>query len=251
MKSINQTLSIAILTHNDEDKIVDCLESCRFADEMLIVDDDSSDRTVELAKNYTRNIFVRSLKNDFATQRNFALEHIHSSWVLFVDSDERVTEELKREINEAISSNLYSGYKVKRIDYMWGRKLMNGDTGGVSIMRLAKKNSGKWHGKVHEVWKVRGKKSSLNNPLIHAPHATVREFIHDVDQYTNMRAEELRIKKSRVSFMSIMLYPVAKFVVNYFFKHGYKDGVAGFIHAMIMSFHSFLVRSKLYLKKNE
>jgi len=244
------SLSIVVLTHNDEEHIVDCLELLKFADELIVVDDESTDRTVELAKGFTNKVFSRPLNGNFSNQRNFALNNTHGQWVLFIDSDEFVSEKLKNEIIAQINSKGVSGFYLRRIDFMWGRKILHGEVGEVRLLRLARRDSGKWHGKVHEEWKIEGNTSVLVHPLIHSPHQSVKEFISEVDSYSSIRANELFEESVSSNFVSIIFYPLIKFLQNYFWRKGYKDGVAGFLYAMIMSFHSFLVRSKLYLRKS-
>lgn len=244
-------LSIVVLTHNDEEHLVDCLELLNFGDELIVIDDESTDRTLDIARNYTKKVYVRPLNNNFSNQRNFALNNAHGNWVLFIDSDEFVSEKLKDEILLRIKGREASGFYLKRIDFMWGKKIIHGEVGEVRLIRLAKRDSGKWHGKVHEEWKVGGATNTLMNPLIHAPHQSVKEFIKEVDLYSTLRAVELEEANSSSNFFLIFMYPIGKFVKNYFLKKGYKDGVAGFIYAMIMSFHSFLVRGKLYLGKTD
>jgi glycosyltransferase involved in cell wall biosynthesis len=248
---INQNnLTVIVLTHNDEEHIVDCLELLKFADELIVVDDESTDRTVELARKFTNKVFIRPLNNNFSNQRNFALNNAHNQWILFVDSDEFVSDKLRGEILLKIKSKNATGYYLKRIDFMWGRKILHGEVGEIKLLRLARKDAGRWHGKVHEKWEVNGTVESLIHPLIHSPHQSVKEFIFDVDNYSTLRANELLESNTSVTAFSVIAYPVGKFLQNYFMRRGYKDGVAGFIYAMIMSFHSFLVRGKLYLGKS-
>lgn len=243
---MKNNLTIVVLTHNDELRIVDCLERLGFADELVVVDDNSTDRTVELARQYTQNIFVHDLAGNFSNQRNFALNHVHNQWVLYIDSDEYITKSLQIEIMSSIQSKSADGYFIKRVDYMWGSKIIHGEAGEVELLRLARKNAGKWSGKVHEEWKVRGNVKLLQHALIHAPHQSVREFISEVDEYSTLRAYELHEYKKTIQPFSIIAYPLGKFLKNYFLKRGYKDGIPGFLYAVIMSFHSFLVRAKLY-----
>jgi glycosyltransferase involved in cell wall biosynthesis len=248
---MDNSLTIVVLTHNDELKIVDCLESLVFADELVIVDDESSDRTVELCKQFTSSIFIHPLNANFANQRNFALNHTKTKWVLFIDSDEIVSRALRDEIVRAIKEKECAGYYIKRIDRMWGKSLMHGEVGKVRLLRLGRRESGKWHGKVHETWRIIGKTLELSEPLIHIPHSTVFDFVRDVDDYSTLRADELLERAKKPSAIEIVTYPVAKFFQNYVLRKGYKDGVPGFIYAMLMSFHSFLVRAKLYLGKKK
>lgn len=245
------TLSVVVLTHNDESRIVDCLECLGFANELIVIDDESSDRTLELVRNFTEKIYIRALKNNFSNQRNFALNYVHSNWVFFVDSDELVSAALRDEILSTIRNQEYTGYYIKRFDYVWETKLKHGELSEVKLLRLAKKDAGKWHGRVHEIWNVKGKVGELSHALLHVPHQNVREFVKDVDEYSNLRVEELLEKQINVSFVQIILFPVGKFLRNYLIRQGYRDGVAGFIYSIMMSFHSFLVRSKLYLRNHE
>lgn len=246
-----QKLSVVVLTHNDELRIVDCLESViGLADELIIIDDESNDRTVELAARFTDKIHIRKLQNNFSNQRNFALNHTRNDWVLFVDSDEIVSDKLRNEIIENLKNPSSNGYLLKRIDVMWGRKIMYGEAGNVRLLRLARKGYGRWHGKVHEEWKVKRPVEELSSPLIHVPHPSVFEFVKEVDEYSELRAEDQYEKGRKSNFIVIIFYPLGKFFINYFMKKGYKDGMPGLIYAMIMSFHSFLVRGKLYLKQN-
>lgn len=243
---MENSLSIIVLTRNEENSIVDCLESASFADELIVIDDLSTDRTIDIAKRFTKNVFSHSLNGNFAQQRNFALGKAHGKWVLFLDCDERITPLLKQEILKVIKNNNNAFYSIKRVDYMWGKKILHGEGGAIKLVRLARKNSGKWHGKVHEVWRTQGRRVELENALIHLPHASVGEFIDDVDYYSSLRATELQEEHVKSSFLSVLCYPIAKFVLNYSLKKGYKDGTQGFLYALIMSFHSFLVRAKLY-----
>lgn len=239
-------LTVIVLTHNDESRIIDCLECLNFANELIIIDDNSTDRTVELVQKYTNNVYVRPLNGNFANQRNFALNYIHNPWVLYIDSDELVSEKLKDEILHSISTSNNSGYSIKRTDFMWGKRILHGEAGGVALLRLAKINSGKWHGRVHETWRITGKTGLLIAPLIHVPHQSVREFVSEINEYSTLRAQELFDEGKNPSKLAIITYPLAKFIQNFIIKKGYKDGIHGFLYAVLMCFHSFLARAKLY-----
>lgn len=248
------SISAIILTKNVEKNIVDCVRTVFFCDEIIIIDDESEDRTIEITKNLRREkikIFSRSLEDDFSAQRNFGLSEAKGEWVLFVDADERVTNKLKNEIiyltRCSDRGQQLNGYFVKRRDFMWGRELKHGETGNIDLLRLAKKDAGRWVGSVHEAWKVKGNVGNLKNPLYHYPHQNIAEFLRKINYYTDLRAKELYEKKIMVKWWSIILYPKIKFLTNYFFKTGFLDGVPGLIHALMMSLHSFLVRSKLWL----
>lgn len=249
-------ISAVVLSKNEEDNIVDCVKSLSFCNEIIIVDDYSSDRTIEVVKklrNPKTVIIQRSLDKDFSSQRNFGLSKTKGDWALFVDADERISDALAFEISNAVHQltdqelSKFSGFYIKRNDYMWGKQLKFGETGGIRLLRLAKKDAGEWEGKVHEKWKVKGNIGTLKNPLIHFPHKTLQDFLKEINFYTSIRANELSKKNRTSSFLSILVYPVGKFLINYIVRRGFLDGIDGLIIAIMMSFHSFLVRGKLWL----
>lgn len=246
-------LSAIILTRNEEQNIVDCIESVSFCDEIIVIDDYSQDRTVELSKREKAHVLKRALKGDFATQRNFGLDQAKGDWVLFIDADERISSALRNEITSLIinRSSLINGYSIKRRDNMWGRELRYGETGNIKLLRLAKKNAGRWEGKVHETWRINGEIEELQNSILHYPHPTVVEFLEEINFYTDLREEELYEKGTKSYWWSIILYPKTKFILNYFVKQGFRDGIPGLVFALLMSFHSFLVRGKLWLLWNK
>lgn len=241
-------LSVIILTKDEENNVLDCFEGVKDANEIIVIDDYSEDRTEEVIRTFDKQIkiYKRSLAGDFSAQRNFGLSKAKNEWVLFLDSDERLSRELLREINSAVEDNKSDGFLIKRKDIMWGKKLMHGETGSVRLVRLAKKDAGRWVGKVHEVWNIDGKIGELDNGLIHYPHQTIREFLSEISLYSSIRAKELNQEGIKVSAIDIILYPNAKFFLNYFVKLGFMDGLPGLVVALMMSFHSFLVRSKLW-----
>ena len=251
-------ISVIILTKNEEKNILDCLETVVWADEIIILDDNSEDRTVEIAENQklkNLKIISRELQEDFAKQRNFALSYAGNEWVLFIDADERVTPELRREINDFIIEEkekpLFKGMFIKRKDIMWGRLLRHGETGNIKALRLARKGCGTWEGRVHEQWIVEGETETFENHLLHYPHQTVSEFLAEINLYTTIRAKELLASGEKASIFKIIAYPKAKFIQNYFVRFGFLDGLGGLVQAILMSFHSFLVRAKLWIYSNK
>lgn len=241
-------ISAIILTKNEEKNIEACLDSISWIEDKIVIDDHSTDKTVELAKKKGAKVFVRTLYNNFSDQRNYGLDKAQGDWILFIDADERVSPALWYEImahtSEAIEE--YVGFYIKRQDTMWGKVLKYGETGNIILMRLARKGIGKWEGQVHEKWNIKGKTAVLNNPMDHYPHQTITEFLQEINFYTDLRSEELFNKKVKSNWLSIIVYPKSKFVLNFIFKAGYRDGLQGLVFAILMSFHSFLVRAKLW-----
>ncbi len=242
-------ITAVVLTKNEDKNIVNCLDTLKWCDEIIVIDDNSKDNTAELAKREKVSVYEQSLDGNFSNQRNFGLDKAKGEWVLFVDADERVTDGLRYEIQEVTSYplNPYNGFELKRTDVIWGKHLRHGETANASFLRLAKKDAGRWQGLVHEQWNIRGKIGKLNNSLQHFPHPTIAEFLKEINLYTDLRSKELYDKKVRANFFSIIAYPKAKFILNFFIRRGFQDGLEGFIFALMMSFHSFLVRGKLWM----
>lgn len=243
-------ISAVVLTKNEEKNIKECLESVKWCGEMVVIDDYSEDKTVEIAKNLGANVFKRHLDNNFAVQRNFGLEKAKGDWVLFLDADERVSAELADEIKQvtqknADAKNCVNGFFLKRKDWFGGKWLKHGETAKVRLLRLAKKRTGRWRRKVHEVWEVKGKIDELKNSLLHYPHPTMNDFLNQINFHSTLHAEALQEEGVKPSLFRLIANPVGKFFQNYFFKLGFLDGTSGFIVAMMMSFHSFLARAKL------
>jgi len=253
-------LTALILTKNEEKNIEKCLKSLDFCDEVIIMDDYSTDKTVELVHNVFKvikfikySILQKKLNNDFALQRNIGMSKATNDWVLFIDADEELTLNLQNEIKSVISNpqltNQINSFYIKRQDYFWNQKLRYGEVKKVreqGIVRLVKKNSGKWMGNVHEVFYTSKNVGRLKGFIKHYPHQTLKEFINDVNRYSDIRSEELFNRGTRTNVFEIIFFPFGKFIFNYLFNLGFLDREAGFTYAFMMSFHSFLVRAKLY-----
>lgn len=239
-------ISAVVLTKNEEKNIELCLQSLSWCDEVTVIDDNSSDETKKLAKKAGAVVFERELKGDFSAQRNYGIEKAKGDWVLFIDADEIVSPHLASEIQRTVNNAKKNGFFIKRIDYMWGMPLLHGEMGKTKLLRLANKNSGKWIGNVHETWEINGEIGELKNAIQHYPHQTIGEFLKKIDFYSTLRAKELYKQGASVNFFSIIEYPKGKFLLNYFFRLGLLDGIRGMVVAIMMSFHSFLVRAKLW-----
>lgn len=245
-------ITTIILTKDEEKNIVDCIESTMFSSEIIVIDDNSNDRTQEIVKNFSKThpkikLFLRELGTDFSAQRQFGIDKSKNDWILFLDADERITPDLATEIKENVTeSTTQGGFLIQRKDFMWGKMLAHGETGRIKLLRLFNKKNGKLIGKVHERWESSKEVGYLQNPILHYPHPIVSEFLKEINFYTDIRAVELHKNGKRAGFLSVIVYPKAKFFKNYFLKAGILDGMPGLVHALLMSFHSFLVRGKLW-----
>lgn len=239
-------ITAVVLTKSNSKIISRTLSSLKFCSEIVVVDDYSTDNTVKIAQRFKARVFKRKLNNDFASQRNFGLSKAKSEWVLFVDSDEVVSSKLAKEIIKKTKENTNNGFYIKRRDYWLGSYINGGET-NISILRLGRKSLGKWKRRVHEYWAIKGEVGNLDSELIHYPHENVREFISDINSYSQIHSAEIKKEGKSSSILKILLFPLLKFKVNFILKGGYKDRVHGFVIAGIMSFHSFLSWSNLWL----
>jgi len=200
-----------------------------------------------------KNLTIITLKSDyiadFAASRNAELAKAKTPWVLFLDSDETLTPELEQEIQLAVSRKpyAYDAYYLHRLDTFMGRQLHRGETGHAKFIRLAKKDFGKWERPVHEVWGGQGKVGELKNPLLHNAHPTISSFLDKINTYSTIEAKYRFDQGKKSSLWRIALYPILKFKLNYFWRLGFLDGTPGAIMAIMMSFHSYLTWTKLFL----
>lgn len=238
-------VSLVILTKNEERNIKDCLKSVSWADELIVIDDYSIDRTVEIAKKLGAKVFQHRLNNNFAQQRNFGLNRAKGEWVFFLDADERATPALAREIKKEIKKENRYAFLFKREDVFLGRSLKHGETAAVRLLRLAKKD-GQWIRSVHEVWQTKWRTKELKNPLLHFSHPNLTQFIQQINFHSTLHAQALQKEGEKFSLISLLFKPKLKFCQNYFWRLGFLDGLPGLIMALGMSFHSFLAQAKLY-----
>ncbi|MBI5620575.1 glycosyltransferase family 2 protein [Candidatus Gottesmanbacteria bacterium] len=247
-------ISAVVLTHNDAPILDRCLKSLTWCDEVIIVDDESIDGTVTLAKKMGAKTYMHPLNDDFAAQRNFGLTKAKNEWVLFVDSDEVVQTKLHQEITmktqQCAMAQKCVGFYLRRKDYWGGRWLLHGETGNVKLLRLARKDVGRWVQPVHETWRVRGPVGELVHPLLHYPHQNVAQFLTEINHYSTLYARYLYTQGLREPAWYVVGKPAAKFLLNYVVRLGFLDGTAGIVVAIMMSFHSFLVRGKLWQLHN-
>ena len=240
-------ISAVILSHNAARTIRDAIHAVSWCSDVLILDDNSTDDTPKIAKKLGSRLISHSLNNDFAAQRNFALSLATNQWIFFVDSDEVVPKNLREEIEQRVGKEQgVNGYFVKRTDVFFGKKLLHGEQGNVKLLRLAKKNAGQWDRPVHEAWHITGKVGILENPILHYPHDNVAQFLDTINDYSTQNARYLFSKGKHVSWLEIAAYHTAKFFKDYIFLGGFLDGTEGAIAAIMMSFHSFLSRAKLW-----
>lgn len=240
-------ISAVVLAKNEEEIIERCLKSISWCDEIVVVDDNSKDNTERIARRYGARVYKRSLNKDYSEQRNFGLSHAKGEWVIFLDADEIVSQKLAEEIKDKIADTNFNGFLIKREYFFLGRKITHGEVGQTWLLRLAKREKGGWRRAVHEEWNVKGSVGRLQNPILHYPNKTISGFLSDINRYSEIHAFENIKEKKHFNFLFVIFYPFGKFFLNYFLKLGFLDGSAGFVIAVMMSFHSFLSWSRVWL----
>lgn len=246
-------ISLLLLTHNESENLKQnfkWLDECKTINEIVVVDDNSTDNTIEVAKNLasknrTVKIFTRGLAGDFASQRNFAISKTTNNLVFWLDADEYPSKKLIGFLNN-IDKHRYNNYSFTRQDVFLGHILKYGETASLNFLRLFNKNFGKFDGQVHETW-VSVKPDKETNLIIHHnSHKTLKSFMEKIDFYSTIRSQELFNQKVSTNLFEIIFFPIGKFLQNYIFRLGFLDGTPGIIMALCLSFHVFLNKSKLW-----
>jgi len=246
MKKLN--LSVVILAKNEEKNIQRAIRSLSFSDEIIVINDNSTDRTVEIAEKEAAKVISHEL-TDFSSSRTYGEKMASHDWILHVDADEEISPELASSIEQTIEHPDSTTYRLKRRDYFWDKPVVNGELKKAAergIVRLYKRGAGKWKGEVHEEYETQEESPTLDGYLNHYPHQTIAEFVSSVNSYSTKRAQELLKQGKKTNAVEVVFYPFSKVVLTYFLYRGYADGAAGFVYSFMMSFHSFLVRAKLY-----
>ena len=232
-------VSATVIVHNEERHIRDCLESLKWADEIIVLDAFSTDKTVAIAREYTDRVHQQSWLG-YASQNNMAISHATHEWILRVDADERVDPELAAEIREVLSApGRYSGYRVPRKIFFLGRFLSRPERHHV---RLFRRDKARWEGEeIHEVLVVGGPVGRLRRPLSHL-------FVEDLDAYLdklNRYTTRHRGGNSRLApVLAMLLGGVYTFVREYFIYYRFLDGIPGFIYSRMRSFYTFAKYAK-------
>lgn len=235
-------LSIAIATYNEEKKLKRTLESVSgWADEIVIVDGNSRDKTVEIAKKFTDKIFFHENELMFHKNKNLAIEKCLGDWIFFLDADEVVDDKLKTEIDEAIKDDKYSGYDMPRSNYFLGRFLKKGGQYPDTRIRLFKKGMGRWPcTSVHEQIKVDGEVGHLKNDLLHYSYESIGEYFKKANTYTSLTAQNLKKEKTNffIKFFKYIFYlPIYTFFNIYIRHKGYVDSWQGLLFAKFSALH--------------
>jgi glycosyltransferase involved in cell wall biosynthesis len=242
-------VSVVIVTKNEEINIEDALKSIADAKEIIVVDSFSTDRTVEICKQYTDKVYQHEWQG-FARQKQMGVDFTEGPWVLILDADERVTPELKTEIIEKISDTNYEGFYIPRKNFFLGKWIKHSGWWPDNTLRLFKKTSGRLEPReVHEKVVVEGDIGYLKNPLEHYTYRSISDFVERMERYSTLAAREMRKNSKGAGLFSLTLKPLATFVKMYLVRLGFLDGTRGLMLAILYSYYTFLKYAKTWERK--
>ena len=240
-------LSAVIITRNEQDNIQESIESVRFTEEIIVVDNNSKDNTVAVAQSLGAKVYkVKGL--DFSYLRNYAKSKASGKWLLYIDADERISFSLAQEIQRVISSKKHVAYRIKRKNFFLGVEW----PGNEYMIRLIYKSAlVGWYGLLHETPQIAGSIGSLTGTMYHYSHKYLASMVEKTNEWSEIESL-LRYRNGHpiVSWWRIMRVMVTSFFKSYIRDFGWKAGKVGLIESMYQSFSMFLTYAKLWEKQN-
>jgi glycosyltransferase involved in cell wall biosynthesis len=241
-------LSVTVLTRNEADNIAAALESVAWADEIVVVDAESTDETVAIARRYTERVVVRAWPG-FPQQKNYAASIATHDWILSLDADERVTPALGTEIRRLLAHDpAAAGYRVRRVTLAFGRWIRSTDWYPDWQLRLYDRRHGRWDEsrRVHESVRVDREPARLEGELEHLAYRDLSHHLATIDRYTSLAAEDMAAHGRRATALDILVHPPLAFVRNYLLRGGIRDGRAGLIISSMNAWYVFMKYAKLW-----
>jgi glycosyltransferase involved in cell wall biosynthesis len=241
-----ESVTACVVTFNEEKNIGRCLDSVAWCDEIVVVDSFSTDRTVEIARQYTDKVVQREWPG-FRAQKEFAREQGSCEWSLLLDADEEISPELKAEIFQALENSDAVGYSMPRMVFYLGKWIRHGDWYPDRKLRLYKKDCGHIDGiDPHDFVQVDGAVEKLGHPIFHYTYDDPAHHMRTLDQFTTVAAKE-KFKMGRTCSVNDLAFrPIWAFLRGYFFKAGFLDGKAGLVVAVMGAFGVWTKYMKLY-----
>jgi len=245
------SISAKIHTYNEADYIEECIESCiPWADEIVIIDMESTDNTVELAGKYTDKIFTHPWLPTADPARNFGLQKVTGEWVMELDPDERVTEKLGRTFRRiADDPNSANAYYVPYLTVMFGRPIRHSGWGNDEHMHFFRREKCTWLPYVHLKPQIEGPVGRISRKdgcVVHLNYRDISHFIEKLNRYTTMEAERLHDENRPFHWLKLFYQPTKEFFRRYLVLKGYKDGVVGLFLAAMMAFYTQASYIKLW-----
>jgi glycosyltransferase involved in cell wall biosynthesis len=241
-----ETISAIVMTFNEEHNICDCLDTLTWVDELIVADTGSTDRTVDLARRYTKKAQKLPWLG-YGPTRNMALREAESDWFLFVDADERVSDALREEILGMLAArgDRYTAYRIPRQSLFVGKWIKGCGWYPGYVVRLARNATAKYtDASVHESLEVEGAVGTMHGDLIHHTDPDLEYYFKKFNLYTTLAADDMVREGRRPGLSHLLVRPLATFMKMYFLKRGYRDGLEGFILCVLSSFYVFTKYAK-------
>jgi glycosyltransferase involved in cell wall biosynthesis len=240
-------VSVIAITHNEASNIAAALDSVRWADELIVVDSESTDDTTAIARQYTDRVVVRRWEG-YSSQKNFAASLANHDWILSLDADERVTPALAQEIRETLAASpAHAAYTVPRVSWHLGRWIRSTDWYPDYQLRLYRRSAGRWTGEhVHEMVSVQGTVGRLQSELQHFPYRDIADHLETIGRYTTYAARQMQEDGRRSGLAQLAFQPPLAFLRNYIARRGFRDGSAGFVVSVLNAYYVFLKFAKLW-----
>ena len=241
-------LSVVIITYNEEKNIGRCLESIKdIADDIVVVDAFSNDRTEKICRQYNAN-FIQREWQDFSTAKNFANLQARYDYIFSIDADEAISENLRNSIIKIKKEGFDGAYKMNRLTNYCGKWIKHCGWYPDSKIRIWNRNDGYWEGEVHEktIFNKKLPTHFLKGDLLHYSFYTAEEYFNKAKEYSETSANYLFKKGKNANFLKIIFSPAVKFIGNYFFRLGFLDGSVGFTLCWIMAHATYLKYYKLH-----
>jgi glycosyltransferase involved in cell wall biosynthesis len=240
-------ITATIITLNESANLAGALESVRWADEIVVVDAESTDDTADIARRYTDRVIVRPWSG-YVGQKNFAASQASHDWIFSLDADERVTPELAAEVQALVATGpACVGYRMPRVSRYLGRWIRSTDWYPDVQLRLYDRRRARWIGRyVHESVQVEGEVGRLDAELQHHPYRDVSHHLQTVDRYSSLAARQMLEDGRRTSALGVLVRADAAFLRNYLLRGGFRDGAAGLIVSLLNSYYVAMKFVKLW-----
>ncbi|MBQ8444887.1 MAG: glycosyltransferase family 2 protein [Opitutales bacterium] len=245
-------LSVVIVARNEEKNIRECLRSVSFAEEIVLVDDNSTDATPEIAKSFGAKVFCRAMAGDWGAQQTFAIGQATQPWILLLDCDERITPALAEEIRERVSSGEKFAYAIKRINHFKGIRVDHGVLRPDFVPRLMEREGSRVEGFVHPKIIFKAPLKRLREPMLHFTYEKWGAYLNKLEKYTRLAAEKAFDEGKRATFFrDIVFRPVFAFFKMYVLQGGFLDGKIGWILSVNHYFYTEMKYVRLYFLARE
>lgn len=248
-------ISAVINTRNEEKNIERCLKSVKWADEIIVVDMYSTDKTVEKAKKFGAKIFKHKLTNYVEPARNFAISKATGDWILVLDADEEITPMLAKTLKQlAKNPEGVSFFRIPRKNIIFGKWIQHSHWWPDYNIRFFQNGKVKWSEKIHSVPLTQGEGKDLEikeeNAIVHHHYQSISQYLERINRYTDIQAKELLESNYQFSWQDLLKKPTNEFLSRFFAAEGYKDGLHGLVLAGLQAFSEFILYLKIWEKGN-